>query len=116
MDNPKEWWLNFTQLDLVNGISGLEPWLPDLESKLKSIQRFLRKVTRGQSPEKIKEMLPLLGFSIVGDGIEYDFWDFSVKFPIEKCFTRSVLNKFSKSLISEELSDALSDNGFDGKK
>ena len=61
-------------------------------------------------------MLPLLGFSIFGDGIEYNFWDFSVKFPIEKCFSRSVLNKFSKSLISEELSDALSDNGFDGKK
>jgi len=40
MDNSKEWWLNFTQLDLVNGIIDLEPWLPDLESKLKSIQRF----------------------------------------------------------------------------
>ena len=61
-------------------------------------------------------MLPLLGFSIVCDGIEYDFWDFSVKFPIEKCFTRSVLNKFSRSLVSEELSDVLSDNGFGGKR
>ena len=91
-------------------------WLPDLEWKLKNIQGFLRKVTRGMSPEKIEEILPLLWFSIVGDDIEYDFWDFSVKFPIEKCFTRSVLNKFSKSLISEELSDVLSDNGFDGKK
>ena len=116
MDNSKEWWLNFTQLDLVNGIIDLGPWLPDLESKLKSIQGFLRKVTRGMSPEKIEEILPLLWFSIVGDDIEYDFWDFSVKFPIEKCFSRSVLNKFSRSLISEELSDALSDNGFGKKK
>jgi hypothetical protein len=62
-------------------------------------------------------MLPLLGFSIVGDDIEYDFWDFSVKFPIEKCFTRSVLKNFSNSLISKELSDVLSDNDFiDGEK
>jgi hypothetical protein len=57
-------------------------------------------------------MLPLLGFSIVGDNIEYDFWDFSVKFPIEKCFSRSVSLEFSKSLISENLSDALSGENF----
>ncbi len=109
MYNKNEFLENSDYDDLIK-------WLPELEWELKAIQRFLRKITRGQSPEKIKEMLPLLGFSIVGDDIEYDFWDFSVKFPIEKCFTRSVLNKFSKSLISEELSDALSDNGFGGKR
>lgn len=96
---------NSDYFDLVNG-------LPDLESKLKSIQKFLRKVTRGKSPEMIKEMLPLLGFSIVGDNIEYDFWNFSVKFPIEKCVDRFVSLEFSKSLISEKLSNALSDENF----
>jgi hypothetical protein len=37
------------------------------------IQKFLRKVTRGKSSEKIRVMLPLLGFAVVDDNIEYDF-------------------------------------------
>ena len=112
MDNFREWRLNDEDFGLINSISDLESWLPGMESKLKSIQKFLRKVTRGKSTETIKEMLSLLGFSIVGDNVEYDFWDFSVNFPIEKCFDRSVLLEFSKSLISEKLSDALSDENF----
>ncbi len=109
MYNKNEFLENSEYDDLVK-------WLPDLEWKLKAIQGFLRKVTRGQSSEKIREMLPLLGFSIVGDDIEYDFWDFSVSFLIDKCFAKSVSEEFSKSLISEKLSDALSDNGFGGKR
>lgn len=110
MNNSIEWGLNDEDFGLIDSI--LESWLPELESKLRAIWRFLRRVTNGKSPEMIREMLPLLGFSIVGDNIEYEFWDFSVKFPIEKCFSRSVSLEFSKSLISEELSDALSDEDF----
>jgi hypothetical protein len=66
MNNNSELLENSDYLDLING-------LPELELKLKSIQKFLRKITKGKSPEKIKAMLPLLGFSIVGDNIEYDF-------------------------------------------
>lgn len=89
-------------MDLIDG-------LPDLEQKLKVIQKFLRKVTRGKSLEKVKEMLPLLGFSIDDENIEYDFWDFSVKFPIEKCYNESMSSNLSESFIVERLSDVLSD-------
>ena len=116
MNNSKEWGLDAKQFDLINGISDLKSWLPELESKLKSVQKFLRKVTKWKSPEMIMEMLPLLGFSIVGDNIEYDFWEFSVKFPIEKCFNESVSLSFSKSLVSKNLSDVLSDKNFTQSK
>ncbi len=105
MHNSNELLDNSDYLDLING-------LPELEWKLKAIQKFLRKVTRGKSPEKIKEMLPLLGFSVIDDDIEYDFWDFSVKFPIEKCCNRFVSPDLSQSFILEELADNLAGRNF----
>lgn len=103
MYNSSELLENSDYLDLING-------LPELEWKLKTIQRFLRKVTRGKSPEKIKEMLPLLGFSVVDNDIEYDFWNFSVKFPIEKLYNKSLVSDLSNSFILEKLADNLAAN------
>ena len=102
MHNSNKLIENSDYFDLIN-------WLPELEWKLKAIQKFLSKITNGKSPEKIKAMLPLLGFSVVGDNIEYDFWDFSVEFPIEKFYNRFVSIDLSNSFISEKLVDNLSD-------
>lgn len=102
MNNGDKLVEHFDYIDLING-------LPELEWKLKEIQKFLRKVTRGKSPEKIKEMLPLLGFSVVDDDIEYDFWDYSVKFPIEKLYNKFLSTDLCNSSVIENLADNLVD-------
>jgi hypothetical protein len=54
-------------------------------------------------------MLPLLGFAVVDDNIEYDFWDFSVKFPIEKIYNKNLSPDLSDSFVLERLVDNLAD-------